>query len=105
MTALLEANVKPETAEKALTSIEKAISLGIEVSKMEFTVEKIAPIQKEQFGIRSDIQVLAETMRTGFEKTHLEMNFRFEKIHEEMNFRFERMHDEMNLRFEKMQGK
>jgi hypothetical protein len=103
MTALLEANVKPESAEKALTSIEKAIHLGVEVAKMEFTVQKIAPVEKDQFGIRSEIQILADTMRTGFDKTHLEMNYRFERMQEEMNSRFERMQGEMNLRFEKIQ--
>ncbi|MCP5512708.1 MAG: hypothetical protein H7A24_12560 [Leptospiraceae bacterium] len=86
MTALIEAKVDPEKAEKALTSIENAISSRIEVAKMESYTEKIVPIEMETSGIRSEIRLLAEQMKLGFEKMHEEMNLRFEKMDQKMDF-------------------
>ncbi|MCP5512174.1 MAG: hypothetical protein H7A24_09855 [Leptospiraceae bacterium] len=101
MTALIEAKVDPEKAEKALTSIENAISSRIEVAKMESYTEKIVPVEMETSGIRAEIHTLAEGIKLGFDS----VNLRFEKMHEEMNLRFKQMHEEMNLRFEKMDQK
>ena len=101
MTALIEAKVDPEKAEKALTSIENAISSRIEVAKMESYTEKIVPVEMETSGIRAEIHTLAEGIKLGFDT----VNLRFEKMHEEMNLRFKQMHEEMNLRFEKMDQK
>ena len=86
MTALIEAKVDPEKAEKALTSIENAISSRIEVAKMESYTEKIVPVEMETSGIRSEIRLLAEQMKLGFEKMHEEMNLRFEKMDQKMDF-------------------
>ena len=86
MTALIEAKVEPEKAEKALTSIENAISSRIEVAKMESYTEKIVPVEMETSGIRSEIRLLAEQMKLGFEKMHEEMNLRFEKMDQKMDF-------------------
>ena len=97
MTALIEAKVDPEKAEKALTSIENAISSRIEVAKMESYTEKIVPVEMETSGIRSEIRLLAEQMKLGFENMHEEMNLRFGKMHEEMNLRFEKMDQKMDF--------
>ena len=86
MTALIEAKVDPEKAEKALTSIENAIISRIEVAKMESYTEKIVPVEMESSGIRSEIRLLAEQMKLGFEKMHEEMNLRFEKMDQKMDF-------------------
>ena len=86
MKALIEAKVEPEKAEKALTSIENAISSRIEVAKMESYTEKIVPVEMETSGIRSEIRLLAEQMKLGFEKMHEEMNLRFEKMDQKMDF-------------------
>ena len=75
MTALIEAKVDPEKAEKALTSIENAISSRIEVAKMESYTEKIVPVEMETSGIRSEIRLLAEQMKLGFEKMDQKMDF------------------------------
>ena len=75
MTALIEAKVEPEKAEKALTSIENAISSRIEVAKMESYSEKIVPVEMETSGIRSEIRLLAEQMKLGFEKMDQKMDF------------------------------
>ena len=75
MTALIEAKVEPEKAEKALTSIENAISSRIEVAKMESYTEKIVPVEMETSGIRSEIRLLAEQMKLGFEKMDQKMDF------------------------------
>ncbi|MCB1145056.1 MAG: hypothetical protein KDK54_22620 [Leptospiraceae bacterium] len=75
MTALIEAKVDPEKAEKALTSIENAISSRIEVAKMESYTEKIVPVEMESSGIRSEIRLLAEQMKLGFEKMDQKMDF------------------------------
>ena len=75
MTALIEAKVEPEKAEKALTSIENAISSRIEVAKMESYSEKIVPVEMETSGIRSEIRLLAEQMKLGFSKMDQKMDF------------------------------
>ncbi|MCB1143992.1 MAG: hypothetical protein KDK54_17210 [Leptospiraceae bacterium] len=84
-------------AEKALTSIENAISSRIEVAKMESYTEKIVPVEMETSGIRSEVRLLAEQMKLGFEKMHEQMNLRFEKIHEEMDLRFQKMDQKMDF--------
>ena len=86
MTALIEAKVDPEKAEKALTSIENAISSRIEVAKMESYTEKIVPVEMETSGIRSEVRLLAEQMKLGFEKMHEEMDLRFQKMDQKMDF-------------------
>lgn len=56
--------------------------------------------------LRSDVRVIAETMKQGFErvdKRFEDMNARFEQVDrrfEDMNARFEDMHREMDRRFE-----
>ena len=96
MTALIEAKVDPEKAEKALTSIENAISSRIEVAKMESYTEKIVPVEMETSGIRSEIRLLAEQMKLGFEKMHEEMNLRFEKMDQKMDFIRESLEKQIN---------
>ena len=84
MTALIEAKVEPEKAEKALTSIENAISSRIEVAKMESYTEKIVPVEMETSGIRSEIRLLAEQMKLGFEKMDQKMDFIRENLEQQI---------------------
>jgi hypothetical protein len=93
MTALLEANIKPETAEKALTSIEKAISFSIKEAKMEFSSEKIVPLEKDQSGIRAEIRMLSDSMKLGFQRS----DEKFEKMQSEMNLHFQKMNEKMDF--------
>jgi hypothetical protein len=105
MTALIEANVKPETAEKALTSIEKAISIGIKEARMEISTDQINPIEKDLYAIRSEIRFLNDTIKNSLDRMNSDINQRFERMNSEKNQRFENAHLEMNLRFDKMDQK
>ncbi|MCB1144829.1 MAG: hypothetical protein KDK54_21455, partial [Leptospiraceae bacterium] len=71
---------------KALTSIENAISSRIEVAKMESYTEKIVPVEMETSGIRSEVRLLAEQMKLGFEKMDQKMDFIRENLEKQISF-------------------
>ena len=53
---------------------------------MESYTEKIVPVEMETSGIRSEVRLLAEQMKLGFEKMHEEMDLRFQKMDQKMDF-------------------
>jgi DNA anti-recombination protein RmuC len=57
---------------------------------------RIEEVEKRQSQNKSDIQVLAETMKQGFAR----VDQRFENLQKEMDKRFESMQREMDKRFE-----
>ena len=64
-------------------------------------IEKVEDIEETQTDIRSDIKVIAEVMKKGFE----DMNQRFEDMNqrfEDMNQRIAELREDMNQRFENM---
>jgi phage-related minor tail protein len=61
--------------ESVLTDFENWIDSKVVRSEQKMITESIAPIQKENDGIRSEIRLLAETMKHGFEKMDQKLDF------------------------------
>ena len=61
--------------ESVLTDFENWIDSKVVRSEQKMMTESIVPIQKENEGIRSEIRLLAETMKHGFEKMDQKLDF------------------------------
>jgi hypothetical protein len=61
--------------ESVLTDFENWIDSRVVRSEQKMMTESIIPIQKENDGIRSEIRLLAETMKHGFEKMDQKLDF------------------------------
>ena len=73
--ALNRANLSDSDIESVLTDFENFIDLRVVRSEQKMMTESIVPIQKENEGIRSEIRLLAETMKHGFEKMDQKIDF------------------------------
>ncbi len=73
--ALNRANLSDSDIESVLTDFENWIDSKVVRSDQKMTTESIVPIQKENEGIRSEIRLLAETMKHGFEKMDQKLEF------------------------------
>jgi hypothetical protein len=73
--ALNRANLSESDIESVLTDFEIWIESKVTRSEQKMMTESIAPIQKENEGIRSEIRLLAETMKHGFEKMDQKLEF------------------------------
>ena len=73
--ALNRANLSESDIESVLTNFEIWIESRVTRSEQKMMTESIVPIQKENEGIRSEIRLLAETMKHGFEKMDQKLEF------------------------------
>ena len=73
--ALNRANLSDSDIESVLTDFENWIDSIVVRSEQKMMTESIVPIQKENDGIRSEIRLLAETMKHGFEKMDQKIDF------------------------------
>ena len=73
--ALNRANLSESDIESVLTDFEIWIESRVTRSEQKMITESIVPIQKENEGIRSEIRLLAETMKHGFEKMDQKLEF------------------------------
>jgi acetaldehyde dehydrogenase (acetylating) len=73
--ALNKANLSDSDMESVLTDFENWIESKVVRSEQKMMTESIVPIQKENDGIRSEIRLLAETMKHGFEKMDQKLDF------------------------------
>ena len=73
--ALNKANLSDSDMESVLTDFENWIDLRVVRSEQKMMTESIVPIQKENDGIRSEIRLLAETMKHGFEMMDQKLDF------------------------------
>ena len=73
--ALNRANLSDSDMESVLTDFENWIDSRVVRSEQKMMTESIVPIQKENEGIRSEIRLLAETMKHGFEKMDQKLDF------------------------------
>jgi hypothetical protein len=73
--ALNRANLSESDIESVLTNFEIWIESKVTRSEQKMMTESIVPIQKENEGIRSEIRLLAETMKHGFEKMDQKLEF------------------------------
>jgi hypothetical protein len=80
--ALNKANLSDSDMESVLTDFENWIDSKVVRSEQKMMTESIVPIQKETDGIRSEIRLLAETMKHGFAI----MEERFQKMDQKLEF-------------------
>ena len=80
--ALQKANLEDGDLDSILTELENLIEFKISKREQILMKDIITPIQSNTSGIRSDLQILAETMRLGFEN----MNERFLRMDEKIDF-------------------
>ena len=73
--ALNKANLNDSDIESVLTDFENWVDSRVVRSEQKMMTESIVPIQKENEGIRSEIRLLAETMKHGFEKMDQKLDF------------------------------
>ena len=91
--ALNKANLSDSDIESVLTDFEIWIESKVTRSEQKMITESIAPIQKENDGIRSEIRLLAETMKHGFAI----MEERFQKMDQKSEERFIRMDQKLEF--------
>jgi len=91
--ALNRANLSDSDIESVLTDFENFIDSRVVRSKQKMMTESIVPIQKETEGIRSEIRMLAETMKHGFAI----MEERFQKMDQKSEERFLRMDQKLEF--------
>ena len=91
--ALNRANLSDSDIESVLTDFENWIDSRVVRSKQKMMTESIVPIQKETEGIRSEIRMLAETMKHGFAI----MEERFQKMDQKSEERFLRMDQKLEF--------
>jgi hypothetical protein len=84
--ALNRANLSDLDIESVLTDFENWIDSRVVRSEQKMMTESIVPIQRENEGIRSEIRLLAETMKHGFEKMDQKWEERFQRIDQKLDF-------------------
>jgi hypothetical protein len=84
--ALNRANLTDSDIESVLTDFENWIESRVVRSEQKMMTESIVPIQRENEGIRSEIRLLAETMKHGFEKMDQKWEERFQRIDQKLDF-------------------
>ena len=84
--ALNRANLSDSDMESVLTDFENWIDSRVIRSEQKMMTESIVPIQKENDGIRSEIRLLAETMKHGFEMMDQKWEERFQRIDQKLEF-------------------
>ena len=84
--ALNKANLSDSDMESVLTDFENWIDLRVVRSEQKMMTESIVPIQRENEGIRSEIRILAETMKHGFEMMDQKWEERFQRIDQKLDF-------------------
>ena len=73
--ALQKANLEDGDLDSILTELENLIEFKISNREQILMKDTISPIQSNTSGIRSDLQILAETMRLGFENMNEKIDF------------------------------
>ena len=98
--ALNKANLTEEGMESVLTEFEIWVDSKLLRSEQKIMNQFIVPIQKETDGIRSEIRILAETMKNGF----VLIDERFIKIDQKWEERFLRMNQKIDFTRENLEN-
>ena len=91
--ALSQANIPPNGIETILTEFEVWVDSKVLRSKEQLMIETIAPLQKDNDGIRSEVRFLAETMKYGFAR----MEERFQSMDQKWEERFQKMDQKLDF--------
>ncbi len=84
--ALNSANLTESVMESVLTEFDIWIDSKINRSEQKMTSQFIAPIQKENDSIRTELRILTETVKNGFEKMDQKWEERFLRSDEKLEF-------------------
>ena len=90
---LYKANLTESDLEIILTDFEIWVDSKVVRSEQKIMSQFIVPIQKETEGIRSEIRMLAETMKHGFAL----MEERFQKMDQKWEERFQKMDQKLDF--------
>jgi hypothetical protein len=82
LNVLTKIPISKKEAESVLTELDYLIESKVNKAESKMIKETIQPILKENDGIRSEIRLLTETMKHGFDL----VNERFEKMDQKMDF-------------------
>ncbi len=86
--ALNSANLTESVMESVLTEFDIWIDSKINRSEQKMTSQFIAPIQKENDSIRTELRILTETVKNGFEKMDQKWEERFKYLDQKWEERF-----------------
>ena len=84
--ALNSANLTDSVMESVLTEIDIWLDSKINRSEQKMTSQFIVPIQKENDNNRSELRILTETVKNGFEKMDQKWEERFLRSDEKLEF-------------------
>ena len=101
--ALNKANLTEEGMESVLTEFEIWVDSKLLRSEQKIMNQFIVPIQKETDGIRSEIRILAETMKNGFEKIDQKWEERFLRINQKIDFTRENLENQIKANEKNME--
>ena len=90
---LNRANLTESDLETVLTEFDIWVDSKVQRSEQKIMSQFIVPIQKETEGIRSEIRMLAETMKHGFAL----MEERFQKMDQKWEVRFQKMDQKLDF--------
>jgi hypothetical protein len=101
--ALNKANLTEEGMESVLTEFEIWVDSKVLRSEQKIMNQFIVPIQKETDGIRSEVRVLAETMKHGFEKMDQKWEERFLRMNQKIDFTRENLENQIKANEKNME--
>ncbi len=101
--ALNRANLTESDLESILTEFDIWVDSKLLRSEQKIMNQFIVPIQKETDGIRSEVRVLAETMKHGFEKMDQKWEERFLRINQKIDFTRENLENQIKANEKNME--
>ena len=82
---LNRANLTESDLETVLTEFDIWVDSKVQRSEQKIMSQFIVPIQKETEGIRGEIRMLADTMKTGYEKLDQKLDFTKKNLELQIN--------------------
>jgi hypothetical protein len=82
---LNRANLTESDLETVLTEFDIWVDSKVQRSEQKIMSQFIVPIQKETEGIRGELRILAETMKTGYEKLDQQLDFTKKNLELQIN--------------------
>ena len=89
--------------ESVLTEFEIWVDSKVLQSEQKIMNQFIVPIQKENEGIRSEIRILVETMKNGFEKIDQKREERFLRMNQKIDFTRENLENQIKANEKNME--
>ncbi len=101
--ALNRANLTESDLESILTEFDIWVDSKLIRSEQKIMNQFIVPIQKENEGIRSEIRILTETVKNGFEKMDQKWEERFLRMDQKIDFTRENLENQIKANEKNME--